>query len=603
MAGATQVAANQPEPTGAPVAAPLRSLLLVDCGSVFTKVAYVGQVDGQYRLVARGQAATTGGAGMNDIAQGVRAAIGEIERVAGQAFLRPGQLIQPEQQDGGVDGVVLSFSVGGPLRLLTSGPGREALAALLYRSLGGLFVQLETLPAISPHAISQNSEMQQLAPGIFALHPHAILIVGAPFAGARVQGDIQEVSQTIAGWLDVLHGGDRGDERPGLALPVLFSGSPQDGQVVTAALQGHTPGVQLVEALSPSMLSPLTRATQQLYESAVLRKLPGYESLRALSTVPAVSTTTSLGGVARFLAHHFHMNVVAVDVGANATTLSGATASGDFLPAEHPQAGVGPGSGAVLRAVGAHNVLRWIASAADENEIAEHVLTRMIRPAALPTTRRELEIEHALAREAIRLASRAPGTRLNGLRPLDIIFGTGGVLAHAPNPALAALLLLDALEPQGITSLVIDTAHLATAIGNAAQLMPDLAASVAATDAVALLLGSTISTTGSVPEGQPAVRVVLEHMDGRQQVVDVLQGTIARLSLPLGERAILALYPAPSVDIGLGPGQQARGSEPVEGGVLGLIVDARGRPIALPTAPEARIARLLEWRRGMGLEA
>src|SRR5262249_34144576 len=188
--------------------------------------------------------------------------------------------------------------------------------------------------------------------------------------------------------------------------------------------------------------------------------------------------------------------------------------------AEHPQAGVGPGAGAILRAAGAPNVLRWIPGASDENEITEHVLTRMVRPAALPTTGRELEIEHALAREAIRLALLAQGSRINGLRPIDLIYGTGGVLAHAPSPALAALLLLDALQPQSITSLIIDAAHVATALGSAAQLVPELAASVAANDAVALHLGSVISTAGEVPEGQPALRVVMEHLDGRQQVVD-----------------------------------------------------------------------------------
>ena len=265
---------------------------------------------------------------------------------------------------------------------------------MLYRSLGGLFVQLDALPPVAAEAISQHTEMLQLAPGILATHPHGLLLVGAPFAGARVQLTIQESSQIAAHWLDVLQ--DPGERAGAPALPVLFAGSQPDGQVVAAVVQGHTPGVQLVDALSPSTLSPLTRATQRLYESAVLQGLPGYDQLRTLSAAPAVSTTTSLGGVARFLAQHYGMNVAAVDVGANATTLAGATANGDFMPSEHPQAGVGPGAGAILRAAGAQNVVRWVPGAADENEIAEHVLTRMVRPTALPTTRRELEIEHAL---------------------------------------------------------------------------------------------------------------------------------------------------------------------------------------------------------------
>src|SRR5262249_49168824 len=161
--------------------------------------------------------------------------------------------------------------------------------------LGGLFVQLDALPQLASDAIAQSVEMQQLAPGILATHPHGMLVVGAPFAGARVQIDIQDASQIVARWLEVLReSGSNGDGHDA-SLPVLFAGSDQDGQVLATAIEGRAQGVQQVDALSPSTLSPLTRATQQVYESAVLQQLPGYDQLRSLSAAPAVSTTTSLG--------------------------------------------------------------------------------------------------------------------------------------------------------------------------------------------------------------------------------------------------------------------------------------------------------------------
>src|SRR5262249_57841893 len=88
----------------------------------------------------------------------------------------------------------------------------------------------------------------------------------------------------------------------------------------------------------------------------------------------------------------------------------------------------------------------------------------------LPATLRELELEHALAREAIALALRAPGARIGGLHPLDVIVGTGGVLANAPDPAMAALILLDALQPRGVTSLVLDTGPISNMLGAVAAL-------------------------------------------------------------------------------------------------------------------------------------
>src|SRR5258708_1714696 len=103
-----------------------------------------------------------------------------------------------------------------------------------------------------------------------------------------------------------------------------------------------------------------------------------------------------------------------------------------------------------------HASPRWLSAPASEEEVREYVLTRMLRPHALPASRRELELEHALAREALALALRAPGARIGGLHPLDVVLGTGSVLANVPHPALAALILLDALQPRRITSQVLD---------------------------------------------------------------------------------------------------------------------------------------------------
>ncbi|MBF6590311.1 MAG: glutamate mutase L [Ktedonobacterales bacterium] len=578
----------------------LRSLLMVDCGSAYTKVALAGLVEDRYRLLACAQAATTTAPPVADLTVGILDAIVQIERTIGRPLLRAGTLITPEQEDGtGVDGLALAMSAGGPLRLLTMGPGREAVAGLLYRAIGGLFVEFEALPA-SPRGLPEG-EWQRLSAQVRALHPHSLLVIGAPFGAAHAQDEIEAVGEQVMHWIEALRGA-AGETMPS-TLPILFAGNANDAARLSAVARQRGAAVQAVETLSPSTLGPLSRAVGSLYEAAVLRQTPGYLKARAQASAPPMATNTALGGVIRYLAQHYQMNVVGADVGASSTALAAATSQGAFLPADHPNAGVGSGAGYVLRANGAPSILRWLPWDATESEVREYVLTRMLRPHVLPATARELALEHALAREAIRLAIHAPGSRLAGLHPVDVLLGTGGVLAHAPHPALAALILLDALQPRGITSLVIDTAGLATMLGTIPGFAPQAAAELTETDAVPLLLGSVISTAGDVPPGQPAVRVVLEYADGRQQVEDVAQGTLLRLPLALGERALLSLYPAAPVDIGLGPGQHARASEPIEGGVLGLVVDARGRPLALHDSPHERVARLREWQRALGVEA
>ena len=578
----------------------IRSLLLVDCGSVFTTAALIGMADDQPRLLAQTQRPTTSAAPVADIMVGARDAIVEIERITGRGLLRDGRLISPEQADGsGVDSMTLVTSVGGPLRIFATGPGRETLSALLYRSLAGLFTQIEPLPPLE--GPPYDAQTLQAIANVRALAPHVILVVGPAFGSSRGPQSLDAAAQTITRWLQALSETELTDDQPAApAPPILFTGQPDDATQFQGQFQGGTPVFHAVQALSPSTLSPLNRAIGPIYESAALRPMPGYDRLRKLAATPPMATITSLGGVACFLAQHYAMNVVVVDVGASSTVLAGATSQGEFVPGSQPTMGVGPGAGNLLRAVGAENVMRWLPFALDENSLREYVLHRMLRPHTLPASPAELEIEYALAREAIRMALHAPGSRLTGLRPIDVALATGGVLANAPDPAHVALIMMDALQMHGIASLAQDTARIASLLGMAGVLAPEIASHVAELDALAAPLGPVVTTSGAAPEGEVAVYVTLEYGDGRKLAMEAAQGTLARLPLGLGERALFSLQPHPNVDIGLGPGQPARATEPIEGGALGLVIDARGRPLPLATGRDERIAQAQAWRVALG---
>lgn len=553
-----------------------RSLLLIDCGAINTKVALAGLVEGQARLLGTASALTTVTPPRADISAGVREAVGALERVCGRRLLRGAELISPERDDGsGVDAVAVAASAGGPLRLLALGPGRESQASLIYRALGGLFTSMEM-------------------PGTGELTrepPHAVLLVGQAF-GTQRGGDT--LNRAVAHAVNVLEA-----QSASATAPIVFTGSPDDAAFVATALNGRRDALRAVDTLSPSSTSPLTRVVSDMHEAAVLEALPGFAQLKRYASNPAIAASASFGGTIRYLAHHYQMTVVGVDVGASSTVVAGATARGDFLPGSRSTCGVATGAAEVLNAAGIAAVGRWVSAPLRPGELEDVVFHRVIRPRLLPASELERDVEYALAREAIRLALGAPGSRVNGLHPMDVILGSGGVLAHVAHPADAALILLDGLQPYGVSSLVLDTAQLAAMLGSAAAIAPGMAATLAETDAVPVLLGSVVSVAGDAAPGQQVLHIVLEYLDGRQHAQDVLAGTLVRLPLAPGEQARLSLYPAPTIDIGLGPGQRARASEPVEGGVLGLLVDARGRPIRLAADTSQRAQQLLTWRRAI----
>jgi hypothetical protein len=77
--------------------------------------------------------------------------------------------------------------------------------------------------------------------------------------------------------------------------------------------------------------------------------------------------------------------------------------------------------------------------------------------------------------------------------------------------------------------------------------------------------------------------------------VEVPFGAIEVVPLPIGDRAALKLWPSREFDVGLGRGNAATPRAEVEGGAVGIVVDARGRPLVMPDAPAKRQAKLLQW--------
>jgi hypothetical protein len=65
--------------------------------------------------------------------------------------------------------------------------------------------------------------------------------------------------------------------------------------------------------------------------------------------------------------------------------------------------------------------------------------------------------------------------------------------------------------------------------------------------------------------------------------------------IPLGvnEKASVVIEPAKGFDVGEGKGKKVE--KEVEGGVTGIILDGRGRPLLLPEEQSKRIKSLNKW--------
>ncbi|MBL8055563.1 MAG: glutamate mutase L, partial [Anaerolineales bacterium] len=237
-----------------------------------------------------------------------------------------------------------------------------------------------------------------------------------------------------------------------------------------------------------------------------------------------------------------------------------------------------------------------------EQEARTFALERSLHPHTVPVEADDLYREQALARLAIRGALRRarpawpktlPGPRADLLPACDLIIGGGAALGRAPSAGAAALLLLDSLQPTGLTTLTLDQNHLLAALGAAAYANPLAAVQVLESDAL-LRLGVVVSLLGAARPDEVVCTAKLTTADGQETSVTVKAGTLEVLPLPLGQAGKLTLKPRSGVDLGFGPGR-GQTLELDNGGAVGVIIDARGRPIAFPREAARRAELVQQW--------
>jgi hypothetical protein len=269
----------------------------------------------------------------------------------------------------------------------------------------------------------------------------------------------------------------------------------------------------------------------------------------------------------------------------------------------------------VCAEAGMPNVLRWVPFEMDERELRNRVKNKMIRPTTIPQTLEALVFEQAVSREALRLAyvqHKEFATTLKGVQQqrtvgdtfsqeaagqtivdnmkLDLLVGSGGVLSHAPRMHQTAIMLIDAFEPEGFTTLAKDSIFMMPHLGVLAQVHPRASLEVFERDCL-IYLGTCVAPRGTGKPGKPCFRFTLRGA-GRDESGEMLFGDMRLIPLGEDERATLVVEPERGFDCGGGAGKRVE--REVRGGTVGLILDARGRPLSV--LPDRAVTRPLVER-------
>jgi len=587
----------------------LNVVIATDCGSTTTKAILIEKKGRHYRQTYRGEAPTTVEAPFEDVTRGVLNAIQEIEELSERKILDGERIITPAQGDVGVDIYISTSSAGGGLQMMVAGVVQAMTGESAQRcALGAGAIVMDTLAANDGRLPHEKIER------IRQLRPDMLLLAGGTDGGTV--SHVVELAEYIAA----------ADPKPrfgsGFMLPVIFSGN-QDARGEVERVLGEKTALTVTENIRPVLeeenLGPARHVIHDLFLEHVMAQAPGYRKLIDWAGAPIMPTPGAVGQIMQTIARQQGINVVGVDIG-GATTDVFSVFGQVFNRTVSANLGMSYSISNVLAEAGLDAIVRWLAFEMEEADLRDRIKNKMIRPTTIPQLLQELQVEQAIAREALRLAfvqHRALAVGLKGIQSertladvfeqestgesliqmmdLDLLVGSGGVLSHAPCREQSCAMLIDAFQPEGITRLAVDSIFMMPHLGVLSTVDEQAATEVFERDCL-IDLGTCVAPVGSGKIDEVCMQYAVDLPGGRQ-TGDLRVGELALLPLADGEEADISLEPTRRWDVGAGPGQAL--SARVRGGVVGLVLDGRGRPIQI--VDDNRLDQVSAWQEALNL--
>ncbi|OGD44343.1 hypothetical protein A3K69_07595, partial [Candidatus Bathyarchaeota archaeon RBG_16_57_9] len=532
-----------------------------------------------------GEAPTTVEAPALDVTAGVLNAVSEIESKTGETLIQSGApasltpLLCTSSASGGLHMVVAGLIK----RISTESAQRAALGA------GALLMDQYAVDDSRPPYIKVS--------GLRSQKPDILLLAGGIDGGAVNQ--VLDMAKII----------EDADVEPRFGseyqLPLIYAGNAEIRDKVSGVLDPKKYAIKAVENVRPVIdrenLGPAREGIYDAYMEHVIVHSPGYEKLRTWAKDRILPTQAVVGRMLYAYAQRTGANLLAVDVGGETTDVY-SVYRGIFNRSLNAGVGLTYGISNVVKEAGVANVQRWLPPTIDERTLRNTVGNMMIRqPESL--TEEEALIQAAVAREAIRLgveqhkdiASRLKGVHIDrnlsdlfnqALEPTYIdmantqaIIGKGDVFM-TQGYEQSAMILLDALQPEAVTQLYVDDSSIMAHLGSLQGLDAESALDLFLSRCVKCL-GTVISPRGRARAGEEALRITVDP-SGMKTQHTVRYGEVKVLPLKEASTVELMLQPY-KADLGAGRGKPM--TKNVAGGVLGVIVDARGRPLERASGP------------------
>ncbi len=564
------------------------SVLGIDIGSVHTRALLFDVVEDSYHFIASGVAPSTYEEPYFDIGDGVFSAISKLQTVAGRMLLdNDGDLIIPSRVGGeGVDRFVVTTSCGAGLNIVTFGllndVSLESVNKLAHSTYGNVVESI---------GINDRRAMHTQLDTVLAARPDLILFAGGTDGGAN--RSLQRMSNLITSILQILPV----TQRP----TVLYCGNHDLAKKFNESFSRFTQ-VKVTSNVRPTIdeenLEPVLKDLNDLVMDMQYAKIGGLKRMTPLCSTPPMLSSQAFNTVIKFLGKLYDPNkgVLGIDIGGTHTVA--AYANHQVSTMHTFDYGLGTGMASVLEKANIPDLMKWLDGSHSESDVKDYLWQRSLFPNSIASNISDLAIELAVTRQILQMIMRdltsrdaLPSTRF------EPILLSGSIINRTATPLQSLLVILDGIQPLGISPLILDKHAMLPLLGAAGKLDPLLPVQVLESTAFSNLA----TVINAVSNTKPGNTILLAHMtykDGSYLDSEVKQGSIVSFPLSSGETGQLQLKTVRRTmieDVNLS-------GEPitVRGGVCGVVIDARGRPLQLPQDPARRSELFRSWEFMLG---
>ncbi len=542
------------------------SILAVDFGSVTTRAVLIDVVDGAYRLIARAEERTTDGFPASDLDIGLDRVLRQLTDITGRRFRDDtGAMISPERPDrSGVDLFAITASLGRPLQAVIVGLVPDVSIASALRAIAGTYIEVN-----ATLTLDDNRDQEEQLNAILLSYPDVIFFVGGTERGA--ERSVLRLAETIRLSVSLA---DK-SRRP----IVIYAGNSALREQIQD-LFGKLTTFIVAENIRPSLREErLDSARLKLgdaFNQYKENRDKTFATLGHMSQTGVLPTAQGFTILADYLGKTQSGGIALLDMGSANSTFAYSSGKGNLITSIRADLGLGHSAPELIKEVGIEAIRDWLPFNITSTELLNYAHNKSLRPQTIPMSLRDLYIEHAFVRAAIR----AMITRANPeweTTPMNVgkVVVAGAALTKTGHSAYDALLAMDCIQSVGVVNLYQDPFALIPAMGAIAPYAPDAVVQLLDNDNL-VRLGTVLIPTGNLRKNRTAMNIVIQE-NGERLRYSVDAGHVFVYPVPLGQSVEVRVRCAGGVNIN----GKRRFKMTIEGGAMGLMIDARPRPLKL----------------------